>query len=314
MIRQGFVSNSSSSSFILSYNKNNVIKGASNIVNFLKEDPDYEIIFDGGDYGEGSAVLELTDDYKTLIKRYSNEFINNPDGCNFKIYYGEPLFNANYVDEDSISLKYLNEDIILKKIKKETNKNIWDISANEFNEAVEKILEEEKVKSDNREALLVWIDYYLRNDSNLDSNDFYQLFINPNGIEDYNNSEENDTLFAIVYDRKITNKEAIYDYLSTKSPYVDVALCREYKNTFHNLELFYLDEDAIEYLLSHKKEFLEAPYEATLYLNYKMYSSTFSIEKFDVGKQISLMSGKFEVISNSDEFLEVFFERVEDFD
>ena len=100
MIRNGFVSNSSSSSFIISYNRDNVIKGAEDIVTFIKDklNEDYEMyLYGGSEYGEGDLLFKLEDTHKSLIRKYRDEFINHPNSNSYVLYYGEETSKSRYI-------------------------------------------------------------------------------------------------------------------------------------------------------------------------------------------------------------------------
>lgn len=75
-IRNGFVSNSSSSSFLLVYDRDNsVISGAENIVNYIKEHPNEELYLYGGDLSDGVDFFLLEGEMKREILSYPESFI-----------------------------------------------------------------------------------------------------------------------------------------------------------------------------------------------------------------------------------------------
>jgi len=86
-IRSGFVSNSSSSSFILSYNKNKVLTDPKDIVEYIKNFPDGDIILNGGECNEGDDIFRLDDELKSLIKKFPMEFIKTNTGTKINIDY-----------------------------------------------------------------------------------------------------------------------------------------------------------------------------------------------------------------------------------
>ena len=84
--RNGFVSNSSSSSFVLSYAKNSVLTDPKKILEYLKES-NGPIIFKGWDLGEGDDIFELDEDQKSLIRKFPKEFISANSGTTSRNIY-----------------------------------------------------------------------------------------------------------------------------------------------------------------------------------------------------------------------------------
>lgn len=76
-VRNGFVSNSSSSSFILCYNKNEVLEGPEAIISYIQENPNKRLVFFGQEINEGDDIFEMDDDIKSLIRRFPDLFIEN---------------------------------------------------------------------------------------------------------------------------------------------------------------------------------------------------------------------------------------------
>lgn len=76
-IRNGFVSNSSSSSFILSYQKSKVIEDPSKMVEYLKEHPYSHVVFRGKDWNEGEDIFVMDYNQKELVRKFAKDFIHN---------------------------------------------------------------------------------------------------------------------------------------------------------------------------------------------------------------------------------------------
>lgn len=134
-IRNGFVSNSSSSSFLLGCTKENKIVGGRNIVDYIREHEDAFITLNLGDLNEGDDIFELTHDMKRLILRFPEEFINGVShlyeykdiGDDWKRVPFEPVAYVDSVmrsndycsfypeDEDGVTEEDLRKDI-LKRI------------------------------------------------------------------------------------------------------------------------------------------------------------------------------------------------------
>lgn len=79
-IRSGFVSNSSSSSYILSYDKSKVLTDPAKIVEFVKNNPDTPLLLRGWDCGEGDDIFFLSEEQKSLIRMFPQEFIKQNSG------------------------------------------------------------------------------------------------------------------------------------------------------------------------------------------------------------------------------------------
>lgn len=88
-IRNGFVSNSSSSSFYMAYDKTQVTSDPAVIVKFLNEYPDEPVILRGIDLGEGEDIFFLNEEQKSLIRKFPDEFI----ALNSKPYTKEILID-----------------------------------------------------------------------------------------------------------------------------------------------------------------------------------------------------------------------------
>ena len=123
-IRNGFVSNSSSSSFILVYDKTKVVDNATSIVEYLKENPNTEPVFYGNEMGEGDDVYMLPSNYESLIRKFPQEFINTCKGnhpqlyCNATLlrdeedtYWGnaESIIDMSDMEDPYISREEMNE-------------------------------------------------------------------------------------------------------------------------------------------------------------------------------------------------------------
>ena len=74
-IRNGFVSNSSSSSFILVYDKSKVLNTPEDIIDFIRRYPDKRVILRGTDLAEGEDIFELDNDQKKIIRCFPDRFI-----------------------------------------------------------------------------------------------------------------------------------------------------------------------------------------------------------------------------------------------
>lgn len=78
-IRNGFVSNSSSSSYLLCYEDKNLLKNAEEILEFLKKDLYSEVLMIGKDLGDGRDVIWLNKNQKKLILKFPEHWRRNGD-------------------------------------------------------------------------------------------------------------------------------------------------------------------------------------------------------------------------------------------
>lgn len=80
-IRNGFVSNSSSSSFILVYQKSSVVEGAEEIIKYVTENPNMWPLFRGRSLNEGDDYFELNPSMEALIRKFPDQFIEGTKNC-----------------------------------------------------------------------------------------------------------------------------------------------------------------------------------------------------------------------------------------
>ena len=315
MIRNGFVSNSSSSSFILSFNKNYVVKGASNIVDFIKDNSDdyYEMYLHGGEYGEGELLFKLTEEHKSLIRKYKEEFINHPGSDSYELYYGEGASNANYLYEDSIFFTSFGENEVANILKP---KSIWTISLDEYHQVVDDYLEKLCSKTPNRDAEHVDISWHL----DVDKEEFFNLFLSDeeecdrSWVSSGGYEEVGGKPYALSYKERISNRSEIINYLKYSSPNSNIGLCwlneayEDVVGKVADLEMFVLGSEEIEYIIDHEDLFLNSSVKVSLFIDYRFYRELMTINSSDVGKNVILRAGKFkEVVDCFDDFAEVFF-------
>lgn len=99
MIRCGFVSNSSSSSFILIGNKTDCVSGIDNIYERLHENPEQDFIFiSGRELSEGYNVFEVKGKLKKWFLKYE-EYIKEKEYFDARAIFNE----ATMIDADNSS-------------------------------------------------------------------------------------------------------------------------------------------------------------------------------------------------------------------
>lgn len=128
MIREGFVSNSSSSSFILKSSNKGVIKDKKELIEALKKNKNERYIFVGKDLCDGWDVFELTHTMINMILNHQDRFIENAD---FKVCYIDPEefheeawscngpdINDTPEDADDFEIEDLEDETLKKLLEK----------------------------------------------------------------------------------------------------------------------------------------------------------------------------------------------------
>ena len=85
-IRNGFVSNSSSSSFILVYDESKVLSNAEDIVRYVNECSNTFPLFRGIESYEGEDIFSLEGDQESLIRKFPDRFVKQNKNSNVKLY------------------------------------------------------------------------------------------------------------------------------------------------------------------------------------------------------------------------------------
>ena len=253
-IRSGFVSNSSSSSFILTYQKSSIIRDPEEMVKFVQDHPYSHAIFKGRDMSDGDDYFELDRDMEALIRKFPKQFI---ESCNkYKGYNSGYILYTNadisrdptnginlkvdmsdvpYVDVSAEEMReYIssyNKEEVNPKIKEKIEKqNAYYRIEEERREAKEKeevakAGEESKkwyiehgVPADDLEAEQIWIDYssiYTEGDVR----DFAAEYVANDTETIYNNFISNGTepkAYVLFYDELIDDRAEIMKVLEER--------------------------------------------------------------------------------------------------
>lgn len=262
-IRSGFVSNSSSSSFIITYDKTKVTHDPEEVYNLIVENPDITILFMGYDCGEGDDIFILDDEQKSTIRKFKKEFIKKCSGMcprlvdidsdgkfiykdspTITAYYGP---DANLIYDDMIDGFYLNNFEVdmsdvnlfsgeslsvnefnsLPEDKKEESNEYYKIKESRQKEAYDKYVEN-KINSlthDNIEAKEVGVSYRSCSE---DIYEFRNRYISNEDEYVYDSLTRHyinseETIFTIIYDEFFVDKKDIKNVLSR---------IRDYKNCY----------------------------------------------------------------------------------
>jgi hypothetical protein len=200
------------------------------------------------------------------------------------------------------------------------DKHVYNISSEEHKEALNKYLTELREKTTDREAENVWIDWDILREDSLEDEDFFSMFISTESaidrdwiIEDYESSHYVEP-YALVFGKRVSNKEAIVEYLRYNKPETNVGLCwmnegyERIAGRFIDMEMYTLTSNEIEYLISHEDEFLNSTASLSLFVDYRFYRNNIVINNADVGKNILMRTGNFkEVVDCFEDFSEIFF-------
>lgn len=257
--RSGFVSNSSSSSYVLAYKKDNVITDPKILVEYLEKEPQARFVIKGWDLGEGDDIFLLTDEHKAYIRRFSEQFIKRNEGLVNRERYSDEANDWISVTEPYI-YAYLNADVLyplgkedLSDVEKEAKKNgciterveISNRSSSGVSDFLERYVVNEDVSDDDRDFL---------------------------AIRRFSKTEARP--YAVFYKTAIIEKESILDFLHTLSleeiekHKLILTWCNPIYNTvFHRkaIDFFYLGKPEIDILYGHKNEFCGLAREIVLF-------------------------------------------------
>jgi hypothetical protein len=252
-IRSGFVSNSSSSSFILTYQKSKVINDPEEMVKFVQEHPNSHSIFRGRGLSDGEDYFELDWEMEALIRKFPKQFIescNKYAGAeNYRLYTNadisrDPTYDCNIsVDMSDLGFTDLTESEmseylasyngkelrpeIKEKVSKRDEYYRIQEERREAKEKEELAKAEEEAKewylkhgvpADDLEAEQIWIDY-----SSLytegDASDFAAEYVANDMETAYNNFISNDTepkAYVLFYDELIEDRAEIMKVLEER--------------------------------------------------------------------------------------------------
>lgn len=280
--RNGFVSNSSSSSFILVYNKSNVIKDLNEIVNYVKSNPDTLPIFCGIDLGDGQDIFTLTSEEESLIRKFPDRFIAKNTLGNIALYTNNAKMIRSFKDygsageldmsdverpditneELNIYMKYIYKDKdaipkeIMEKVKKlEYYDAIYDERLKRFlhkkdkehiNKTKNEIIEESNCKNEDLSAKELDVDCA----STEETIEFAERYMT-NECCAYSNDfilksqDDYDRPYLLKYDDLISDKHLILEYLAKSDNISDCLVF--WSNPVFNFVEKYEDDFTIDF-------------------------------------------------------------------
>lgn len=249
-IRNGFVSNSSSSSFILIYDKTCVIDDLNEMISYIKNHPNTYPIFYGDEINEGQDAFILTPEQESLIRKFPDRFINQNKSKNITLYTNNAIMIKdssecsneepdmsdikepdNVTDEEFnlyMELVIRDKNSIPKELQEKMDKlhayeKIYDKRVTELikkkneeriNKAKDEIISASSCKEKNIETM----DFYLDNSAVEETTDFAERYL----TDEWYTSDSDYVLetrygynrpYLLEYEELITDKEQIINYL-----------------------------------------------------------------------------------------------------
>lgn len=148
--RNGFVSNSSSSSFILCYDKTKVLSKPEDIIEYVKE-KNSPLIIRGWDCCEGEDIFELSEEQRSLIRKFPKQFIKMNSGT---------VTRQKWIYDENAEDSYTQKEITIPKIEafpeaelipateieyKKIEVDMSDISSEEYTEVKRNTIESDRI-------------------------------------------------------------------------------------------------------------------------------------------------------------------------
>lgn len=285
-IRNGFVSNSSSSSFILTYNKNKVLNSPEEIIDFVTNNPNRDISI-SKELSDGVDFVELKDSWKSFIRKYPEEFTraNLP----YKNYFGEEVRIKAYIDgeyslssNETISSISLSREDYLKVVEKNKIEQTEKLS-NRLN------LDKENICSDK-----IDLDYNSSYFDKLDTDyDFVERYISAEDNDDYydycfrrkaNKTKSNP--FVVTYDYILKGKEDIVNYLNSPKSKKSNNVITWYNSSIEDakvsnftiVDFYEIGDKEIEFINKNKDDFLKSNRSILLITNFNLFTSSLDLD------------------------------------
>lgn len=241
-IRSGFVSNSSSSSFYMAYDKTQVTNDPAVIVKFLNEHPEEQVILRGIDLGEGEDIFFLNGEQKSLIRKFPDEFI----ALNSKPYTREILIDSE-TDKHGYEWKKVTGPRITAYLSAEMTSlpnGDWNMTPEQWeeyqkNERIKNadefcrraLIENAGVAEENYTAETVEVCWRNSDDESWEFADRYLTWEWEENYSDFcleRFDRKKKVPFVILYNELITDKDEILKAVNEKTD-VELALCRTNK-------------------------------------------------------------------------------------
>lgn len=305
-IRNGFVSNSSSSSFLLTYDSRKVLETPEDILEILQKSTDSRVIIRGIELGDGEDCFELDSEQKSLIRKFPQEFTRVNSGtetCSRYIPEKDGTFRKESYERAKIR-GYIDAD--LQNIEKEMwDCEMWD-SRNDFRDGSEEDSEPyrkiviDRISSrvkDSMKALgeigpedeknivseEIYVDYNSSNGDICSPSEFAERYLTYEDPEEYapifstgKFSRMKEHPYAILYSDFTQDKKKILkeiEDLSSRGYTGDTLAIARYNKIFNesldisSMDFYTIGEDEGRIILNDRDSILEDQYEYLLLRN-----------------------------------------------
>lgn len=308
-LRCGFVSNSSSCTFILVYENAGKTTDPLDVIQAVRDYPDKDIILDAGPSGDGSDIFFLDPGMKSLIRKYPREF---RDACSGARKVHDQDVDSNTGAESRITAYIGDVQLIPSPIESSANVDVdmsdipnpcpqygepghWDyFGADE--DSRKKMESWYRIKDQRQENKLAqkvealhktWRDrgymtetvdvsYHACSDTYL----FKERFLTPEdsdascwvkGHQDLKNAP-----FAVGYTDFLYDRDLMLEIIKTSSSRDSIAIApyndvEELNPDILNLDLYFLGQEEKDLILQHKEEFLNSPLMILMLTDAKVY-------------------------------------------
>ncbi len=299
--RNGFVSNSSSSSFLLTYDSRKILETPEDILEILRKSPDSRVIIRGTELSDGEDCFELDSEQKSLIRRFPQEFIRTNSGTEFRSRY---VFEKDGTcREESYELSkirgYLDADL------QNIDREMWDSWTDSRDESGEdsesyrkKVVDRISCRvKDSMKALgeigpedeknivseEIYVDYDNSNGDMSSPSEFAERYLTYEDPEEYASifhtgkfSRMKEHPYAILYSDFTQDRKKIVEEieaLSSRGYTGDTLAIARYNKVFSDtldissLDLYTIGEDEGRMILDDRDSILEGQYEYLLLRN-----------------------------------------------
>lgn len=319
-IRNGFVSNSSSSSFIIGYEKDKKVTGAREILDLIL-DSEEDIVLNLGEMGEGNDVFELDSDMRKTVRRFPNEFLKGIS--NLTEYKEKEDGKWGYVHAEPIA--YVNS--VMRSNEYWGN---WDDKKAQ-KEHDEKVRESIRSVLPNAEMDEVYVDNQHSGNDWGSLDDFVSRYFDTEYVDDYMFRHHSKAWgkvklspYGIAHSFCTKDKDIALEYILDKERCLKGLIARynriyEYVDRIEDnyegtdLDLFVVGDKEKEYISKHIEEFLNGG-EIIYFYNAELITDK-SLEEVTVGnRRLSLFFGRVSVTESTErmtDFKKAFFKKEE---
>lgn len=270
-IRKGFVSNSSSSSFLIMYPEGGEITDPKDILKVLRDDPETPVVLRGWDLPDGEDIFTLSWDQKSLIRKHPEEFIGTNSGEGLRAVY-DPDKDA-WVDKKApLVTAYVGGRLVPLSENFDWDKTPEEIRELKREEISSYVKDYQESLGEGKKALSeeVYVDNRSCDEDSWCSSDFLDRYLADEISEDYEESfhlkrysRKSPRPYGLVYEKVLTSKEEIVKVLEDlEEPSRGISLGRFNGVIFEEvldvptLEMYSIGDKERKCLLENKEDFL----------------------------------------------------------